>query len=237
MHIGSQTRNSLLLPIDISNEVTKVPNLRRVQSKGLHQSHPKTSYRGSFVCSYANEEWQMNGGWIKVKAHEKMKTLYVSLCYGSFVAPLTSVCRLNSRFSGWWNLPSWNLMMSNWKSPFFVCRHTWSIRNMSLFVEHPNMGKCQPHKERFLKVWKQLLSKIWGRTSEQKWDLVMDDFLLLTSADGVLPGGIDSINYQLPKSFQPPGQAGVNCVYQRHVMEFSVGSVVLWKEKTSKSGW
>ena len=63
------------------------------------------------------------------------------------------------------------------------------------------MGKCdrQPHKERFLKVWKQLLSKIWGRTS-QKWDLVMDDFLLLTSADGVLPGGIDSINYQLPKS-------------------------------------
>lgn len=49
--------------------------------------------------------------------------------------------------------------------------------------------------------------------------------------------GIDSINYQLPKSFQPPGQAGVNCVYQRHVMEFSVGSVVLWKEKTSKSGW
>ena len=30
--------------------------------------------------------------------------------------------------------------------------------------------------------------------------LVMDDFLLLTSADGVLPGGIDSINYQLPKS-------------------------------------
>ena len=27
----------------------------------------------------------------------------------------------------------------------------------------------------------------------------MDDFLLLTSADG-LPGGIDSINYQLPKS-------------------------------------
>lgn len=87
------------------------------------------------------------------------------------------------------------------KIAFFVCRHTWSIRNMILFV-HPFMGKWdhQPHKDRFLKAWKPLLSNIWGRTSEQKWDLVMDDFLLLTSADGVLPGGIDSINYQLPKS-------------------------------------
>ena len=26
-----------------------------------------------------------------MKAHEKMKTFYVSLCYGSFVPPLTSV--------------------------------------------------------------------------------------------------------------------------------------------------